>query len=606
MEPSYEDLFSRAKTLQTELELFAEHLRSTSRGSIPILQVAGKLSSLRSDVQNEVDFLQRTRARAEAAASSEGREAKGAEQNGRSSGSGSGGREGGSGLHSTNLPYFETLWDTAKRSSGLFDVRLKVCVVPTAKPALAPGRRIVPSVGTQHRSRLRHVPVDLVVDDGLTWVKISTMTNRRLLMDLAKENVFCGDSDEEGEEGYGDGNGDEDGDVPAGGGGMSSLLSREDLDVPLLKIARELKQASENYRIRTRKPAIRIVLPRIREGEIREIDLVLELCRQTGAEVICGGPDLPLPPPPLTDELMRRMRADPVDSFSDVLNLDTSVLVALTSEFAHAEVDRQDWFDRQRLAHCVQEKREKFLPTHLYPLIAGRPLVCVREAADVYRHIVETIGTEMEKARARLLLGDEGRQEKEEEEEEEEEEEGGGSKGGGCGGPARSSPERLVEEFAALSIHSVPATLQLPVRVVDSNEGGCQDRRLPAAARGVLQSQLRPGRSVFAYGWAAGCTTITCNNVATKQLAQGLEESGISGGDDDGALPIDEADWPSIWACAASRPLLGVPEGTWARKHIGDCETNGCSCGLEQLRMKYRPAAPDTDNTLRPQGPIVQ
>ncbi|KAH8196448.1 hypothetical protein TruAng_009380 [Truncatella angustata] len=377
--------------------------------------------------------------------------------------------------------------------------------------------------------------VELITDAGHTWIKISTITNRRLLFDLAKEAIFCGDSEDEDEEG--------------------GYTIEDDLDIPILKTTKELARAAKNHRIRTKTPVIQLILSRIKQHENPEVDKIVSLCRQVpGVEVFCSD-DLP-PSPELTDEIMSRMYSNPKTKFSQTLNIDTSVIVALTSDFSHMNVELEDWFDRQRIAHSEQEAKDHFLPTQVYPIIDGYELVCVEEAVETYRNIVDTIGTDTEKARARLVLGED----------------------------MSKSSTQLVEELQKWSVHAVPASLKLPIRVVSTEE--CQEN-LPSEAQQVLETQLNPGRSVFSYGWAKRLTTITCNGVATKQLSQALEN--FSDCDD---TVLDDAIWPSMWAFSSSRPLLGVKKSVgWTRKHIGDCERNGCTCGLEKFHTGIEPSA---------------
>ncbi|KAI1869647.1 uncharacterized protein JN550_005628 [Neoarthrinium moseri] len=501
MGSSFEDLLGRANKLREELELFTQHVRRTHRSTTPLSQVGAKLSSLKGDLQIEVDFLKREQGKQRPASS--GHEAPPPSK----------------GPSGSNLLFFETLWDIAKRSTDIFDLRHRVCVEQVKKQILAPGKRIVPTLGTQMGSKFRHALVDLITDGGSTWVKISTITNRRLLFDLAKEAVFCGDSEDEDAQGY---------------------SIDDNLDIPLLKLAKELAQAASNHRIRTKTPTVQLVLPRIRRNENNEVDRIVDICGGAGVVVLCSN-DL-APPPDLSTKLMDIMYPDPQASFSTTLNIDTSVIVALTSDFSHFSVEKQDWFDRQRIAHCDQETKEHFLTEQVYPLIGNHDLVCVREAVETYKHIVDTIGTQTEKARAKLILNDD----------------------------ASKSPDQLAEGLRALSEHQVPSSLRLPIITVDSNKDGCQ-KDLGTVAKRVLETQLNPGRSVFSFGWAARLTTITCNGVATKQLAHGLEKF----------QNLDDTAWPSIWACSSSRPLLGVPKASKSKKHIGDCATNGCTCGVE-------------------------
>ncbi|KAK8022434.1 hypothetical protein PG993_013201 [Apiospora rasikravindrae] len=581
MDVSHQDLFERARSLQSELEQFAAHVRDT-RGTTT--QLYSRLHSLSSDVQTDARSLERRIQQVREADDP--------------------GVHDVNGLSGANLPFYEAIWETAKRSRDLVDIRCRICITPTAKPALAPGNRIMPSLGTQSSSKLRHITVDVIADGGLAWYKVSTTTNRKLIYDLAKEAVYCGDSDEDEDDPFDD--------------------ETADLDIPLLKIAKDITQASANHRIRTKQPKTYIILPRVTEGETVQVDKLLQLCRKTGATILCGAALPPVPsfgttavvpknaadlprrlddpdvtvesgselalqgisptaiseagmipngvddiletsdnqmsvaedetlvPNELPKSLMSVMFPCPSSSFTEVLNIDTSVLVALASDFSHSAVPRQGWYNRHHVAHWEQEKKEHFLPAHLYPTLGDHELICVTEAAETLRHIVKTMGTPAEKARARVILGD-------------------NDDGTGTGQQER------VNALQDLSIYEVPADFKLPIRAVDKNENDCQ-KHLPDASTRVLAGQLNPGRSVFAYGWAAGVTSITCNATAVKQMATELEsETGL-----------DDSVWPSIWAFPTSRPLVGIPkpEGipvVRAKKHIGDCQTNGCTCGLDMF-----------------------
>lgn len=58
------------------------------------------------------------------------------------------------------------LWDAAKKSSNLFDIRHRVCTQKLDKPLLAPGQRIIASLGTHMGSKYRHSLIDLITDNG--------------------------------------------------------------------------------------------------------------------------------------------------------------------------------------------------------------------------------------------------------------------------------------------------------------------------------------------------------------------------------------------------------------------------------------------------------
>ncbi|KAI1082905.1 hypothetical protein F5B20DRAFT_530793, partial [Whalleya microplaca] len=240
------------------------------------------------------------------------------------------------------------------------------------------------------------------------------------------------------------------------------------------------------------------------------------------------------------------MAPNPKANFSNILNIDTSLLVALASDFSHTTVVKQPWFSHSHNDHADLESKESMLSL-LYPVIGDHELVCTQEAADTFMHIVDTLATESEKARAYLLLQAD---------------------------PPKSQQQR-IEELRRLSKHEVPACLQLPIHIVDMNEDGCQERFTDAVKK-TLEPVLNPGRSVFSYGWASGRTTLTSNAVAIKQLEKDLEKLPDLGG-----LP-----WPSIWAFPTSRPLLGIPKDSTiqkrVRKHIGDCSVT-CTCGIQEL-----------------------
>ncbi|KAK8076323.1 hypothetical protein PG994_003595 [Apiospora phragmitis] len=395
------------------------------------------------------------------------------------------------GLSGANLPFYEAIWETVKRSRDVVDIRCRICIDPTRKPSLAPGHRMMPSLGTQSSSKLRHITVDVITDGGLAWYKVSTMTNRKLIYDLAKEAVYCGDSEDEEDDPFDN--------------------ETADLDIPLLKIAKDITQAAANHRIRTKQPKTYIILPRVSEGEHIQVDKLLQLCRKTGAVILCGAA---LPPiPSFSIGLMGIMFPSQSSSFTEVLNIDTSVLVALASDFS--------------ILLCQGK-------------VGIHELVCVREAAETLRHIVNTMGTPAEKARARVILGDDG---------------------------AGTSQQELVTALQGLSIYQVPSQLRLPIRVVYA-DGINRRKTLPDASKRVLAGQLNPG-----------LTSITCNAAAVKQMSTELERESEAG--------LDDAIWPSIWAFPTSRPLVGTPkpEGVVVRqkKHIGDCQTNGCTCGLDKF-----------------------
>ena len=144
------------------------------------------------------------------------------------------------------------------------------------------------------------------------------------------------------------------------------------------------------------------------------------------------------------------------------------------------------------------------------------------------REIVDLIGTEAEKVRTRLLMGD------------------ADEKDGGKGGRTR---EELVMAFAEVSEYEVPAEWRLPIRVVDREE--VDVKSLPAVAKKVAGRLTAINRSVFLYGWASGRTTISSNRTVAKLIESVIEENRTSE-DDRG---------PDVWLCPTARSLVGKEKG---------------------------------------------
>jgi hypothetical protein len=268
-------------------------------------------------------------------------------------------------------------------------------------------------------------------------------------------------------------------------------------------------------RIKTRNPRVTLVLPRIIPGVQDEVDRVLEDCRAAGVVVWCAE-DMPTAQD--IKDAQSSMVPDPFSGFTDALNIDCTILLAIVSEFSHAKVSKEPWFHKALKRQVEIEDNENLLPSLLYPAMGSRKLTCTKEAAKRMREIVETIGTASEKARTAILMGDD----------------------------SITPREQLIEEMQQWSAYEVPSYWQLPIRIVDQDEDGCQ-ANLPAEAAHVIRDQTEINKSVFLHGWAAQITTITSNRTVVKQLEGELEQY------------IDLADgvWPKIWLCPTARSLVG-------------------------------------------------
>lgn len=436
------DALPRARTLQAELEKFAEHLADIYEGYFQEFpkhmhvsfyhDVLSEVGNLEKDIHSE-DALSPHR------------------------------------ISSSNLPYLHAVWDAAKNSKNIVKLRHPVFSGPFKRRVLAPGIRIndIMSQGGSEPKRDqdgRSVRIDVICDGGLSWYRVSTITNRRLLFDMAKEAMYCGDSDD-----------DESAD------GLAEDLS----DVPLVKLARSLKTVAQGHQIRSSSPTPGLILPRILEGEQAEVDRLIKFCRDMGLRVLCG--NAIAPPPPLSKDLLLEMAPSPRRNVTPELNIDTSVLVALTSDISHFQLTKQPWFGQSQKDHIDLETSDHLVP-QVCSLLDHHRLVCTREAARSLARIVHTMGTTSENARAHLLLT-----------------------------PDDSiTHEQRVDQFWALSIHGngVPSRLQLPIRVAGPDTDLKKDGRkgeLDTIIQEKLEVLAQPGRSVFSGGWSQGLTTVTCN-----------------------------------------------------------------------------------------------
>jgi hypothetical protein len=347
------------------------------------------------------------------------------------------------------------------------------------------------------KTKRRNVLVDVVTQGGLEWVKVSTITETRLLFDIAKA-------------GWED---DEDSDDAA----PSTAGSGEELS--LVKLARELSCAAQATRIRYRHPQIRFVLPKVALGITSEIDTLIANIRATGAQVECGSSltaDCSIHVPALKN-IAENLLVDPFADFSPTLNIDCTILLALVSDLSHGAVVLEPRFHRAIVRQIELEKREKLLPDLLFPAMGTRELVCTHEAQRRMREIVELIGTGTERRRTALLMGDD----------------------------PEKPREVLVDEFRELSDYEVPKDWNLPIKVVESDIDA--RKSLPATARIVAENLSEINQSVFLFGWASGLTTISSNRTVAKLIENLVEEHRKS----------DDEMGPGVWLCPTARSLVG-------------------------------------------------
>ncbi|KAG8632148.1 hypothetical protein KVT40_001288 [Elsinoe batatas] len=411
---------------------------------------------------------------------------------------------------SSNLPFLATIWHCAKSTSGLVAMQKRFYFgeyVERNSPARGGrrgrGRRRGPG---NHMVKPGKALVDVVSKEGLEWIKVSLVTNHRMIMDKAREG-WAGDSSEED---------DSDSD------GSAKSADDPDASIPVVKMGEAMLAAAKEVRIRTKHPRVRMVLPRIVEGQQPEIDKIVKRLRVKGISVECGETAVM---PQTLDSVVNNMITNPFADFTPSLNIDCTILLGLVSDFSHSDVESEPWFHRALKRQVEIEDKESLLTNQLYPAIVGHRLVCSAEAAKRMKEIVDTIGTPDEKARTALFMGDDVNRKYSEEE-------------------TRSKQA----ELAKLSKFDVPDGLHIPVLVVD--KGNIDFSKLPPVATKVKETLTSINQSVFLFGWSNGHTTITSNRTVVKGIEQTLDQHAES-----------ETDWPSIWLCPTARSLVGKEKG---------------------------------------------
>lgn len=417
-------------------------------------------------------------------------------------------------LRSSNLPHYEALWALAKRSHAITDFNKSFQWQPS-----------------QNGTKSKPVHLDLTTEYGHQWVKVSTVSEKRLVYEMAKLG-WNADSDS-------------DDDLPMG--------DDEDDSLSVYRNASDLSKASRVLWSGDRHPRVSFVLTRLQEGKNAQIDKILNDIRKL--------PNLDLRIEPSLDprdlsleEAMPRMALDPFEGLTDTLNMDCTVLLSLASDLSHAPVNKEIWHKTATKVQIEQERKEPILPTWIYPALAGRRLVCTAKCHEHFRRIVSEIGTDAERVRAALLMGDED----------------------------VTSRGTIPAQWREMSEHDVPQTLQFPVEVIDvSEELGhlSMDDETPRLSSKRLadkiSSQLTPLNSdIFMYGWRTGQTTITSNFNVTRRIIDLLNQH----------RKEDEQDilGPSIWSRAPSRSLIAKEKSSFRGVDCPPANRNS--------KMSYKPA----------------
>lgn len=144
--------------------------------------------------------------------------------------------------------------------------------------------------------------VDIIAQNGLDWVKLSRVTEDRLLREIFKS-------------GWADRKEDE----------ISDDEDHKD-KIDLLRIMTRIAQASSRTRVRCRHPSVRLVLPNIGMDASQPVIDLFDEIRSLGI-LIQTKEDLPTTAVPMSKQILDRMTADRFSRFTSVLNLDTTVII---------------------------------------------------------------------------------------------------------------------------------------------------------------------------------------------------------------------------------------------------------------------------------------
>ncbi|KUI62788.1 hypothetical protein VP1G_09912 [Cytospora mali] len=382
-------------------------------------------------------------------------------------------------------------WDAIKRTHGLLALR----------------RRF-----SEKASKLGQT-VDAVVENGIEWVKVSIVTEKKLIYQMAQEGWHPDDSTEDSDD-----------------------SDDEHTGIGIVKITTQLVKAARSNRCNTRIPQVRLVLPNLTEGRVEAVDKLLNRIRNLGTSrnregdvgilVDCANSAFLQTPIPRLDTVFANLFRDTnLDRLTPTLNLELTILLSLVSDIAHAHIEPKEWYSKQTQSHIEDEEHAPGVRLrHTYTALRGRRLECTQEVAREFHNVVDDLGTEDTKARAAIVLGHNDLQEDSNNPVDESRIDGNGV-ASACD-EHKSERTSLVGELQKLSIYPVPDDLQLPIRVVSKDEFDhgeymslIEAGKLPPVAAQVWARLDRSyNRSCHLWGWVQDITTISANSLNTRLI----------------------------------------------------------------------------------------
>ncbi|POS73541.1 hypothetical protein DHEL01_v208071 [Diaporthe helianthi] len=371
--------------------------------------------------------------------------------------------------------------------------------------------------------------IDAVVENGTEWVKVSVVTEKKLIYQMAQEGWNPDDSTDE----------------------ESDASDGENTGIGIVKTASQLVKAARSNRCNTRIPRVRLVLPNLTEGRVEAIDKLLNRMRYVGLSkkqegnvdvlVDCSNSQfLKTPVPPLTTAFANMFRDTNLDRLTPRVNLELTILLSLASDIAHAVVEPKEWYSMQTLSHLEDESHAPGERLQVvYNALRGRRLECTYEVAREFCNIVDDLGTDTTKARAATMFGWKDMKEGLQilRSAQSQRPNGRGDDNITTGAPsARTEADYQLDEWRKLSIYPVPDDLRFPILVIgedifDDKEYAklIETGKLPLAASKVWEKLDRPyNRSCHLWGWMQDITTVSANSLNTRLVDATVDKERVS------------------------------------------------------------------------------
>lgn len=497
-------------------------------------------------------------------------------------------------IRSSNIGFLAAVWAELKRSHGIVAVRKQVRYLPDSQPLGPVGskgsqdarererkrhslnrdrqgmggsmakvpRRVRGNDGVLRRADKEPVTVDVVSEHGSRWVKIVTKSAGWLIMDLAKEGLvdFENSDSEDGIKGNAGGS---DQSNNEGGNREQSSSEYTALDeLKLCKIARDFLAAARTARVGPthEHPRVHFYLTKIDRGVSKDVDTVIGYIEQLGITVKTAKELLDCDTKMGRASLDDSLSLTPVfeqmigglspPKYTDTLNIDCTILIALISDISHQDKSSiviPSHYEGRQAGKDIEyqlttEPNDPLLPNNIYPILCGKRLVCTSKAATHLRNIVHIMGSETETRRSNLFLP--------------------------IGPDDHRKATDLRRELGRLSIHNIPEELELPIKVVQNeafdDEPKERNSSLEETIRGRLTAhpRLSPlNQSVFFHGWRSGITTVSLNRVVSEWLDRAIDATldDIEGEESWSKDIAAEQNFsgPQVLICGRERSLLG-------------------------------------------------